>query len=703
MAPSKKEKNLDNFQAAAVSLKLFSRAELNDDKNRSLIEKLYVDPLPNEQVFKTLLANTTTIIVGRKGSGKSTVFQRVQHEVRKNKSNAISAYMDIRNVYEASQIDPVAATKIAALDSAMGPEQIQQFLLHKRFLKTLLTDIRNELKAQVEQNFLSRLRETVMGTSAEVFAGLDRIISKLDDPDYENIDGIVSLTRKQSATGKVSSKVGATAKVSANLVSAGAELGSTIEQQYSADAGAEEAHVQLLMRVIGVTDLISQLQQVLAAIGIKNLYIFLDDFSELPPDSMKILVDAIISPLSRWSDFIKFKIAAYPGRVYLGSLDTTKIEEIHLDIHGLYASAGVTKMEEKAIDFVQRLVEKRISHFCRSSPDTYFATKNPDFWRVLFYASMANPRILGHLMLYAHESNLIYDQMIGVKAIQEAAQKYYEDKVAPFFSTGKYKMVFEERSSIFSLKELLEKLVARARGLRQEGSRDGGSARPFASHFYVSTEFEDLLQTLELSFFLTKYFEQSDRTGARVAIYALNYGLCTKYQISFGRPTERREDRLYFVGRQFDYNSIVRSYMLQNQEVKCDNCPAEFELTMLPALKMLLMKCPTCGSGTCKVVNLSRKYGDVLESIGPELLLPDQELGILQTLYHENRTMVASEIASELDCSGQLVGRRAKHLSERSLVQRAAGNPVYRYGLTQQARDAYFDDAQSADLQLDEE
>lgn len=36
-------KRLDAFHKLAVSLKLFSRAELNDDKNRSLIEKLYVE------------------------------------------------------------------------------------------------------------------------------------------------------------------------------------------------------------------------------------------------------------------------------------------------------------------------------------------------------------------------------------------------------------------------------------------------------------------------------------------------------------------------------------------------------------------------------------------------------------------------------------------------------------------------------------
>ena len=69
---------------------------------------------------------------------------------------------------------------------------------------------------------------------------------------------------------------------------------------------------------------------------------------------------------------------------------------------------------------------------------------------------------------------------------------------------------------------------------------------------------------------------------------------------------------------------------------------------MLPALKMLQMKCTICGRGTCKVVNLSRKYGDMIEAISPDLLLPETELGIMQILYNEKETLVASQIASEL-------------------------------------------------------
>lgn len=696
------QRQLDNFHKAAISLKLFSRAEINDDKNRSLIEKLYVDPLPNDQVFKTLLADNTCLIVGRKGSGKSTVFQRVQHEVRKNKFNVISAYMDIRNVFEAAQIDPLMEKKIEGIEAALTSDQVQRFLLYKRFFKTLITDIRDELKAQVDQNFLTRLQNRMTGTSAEVFAGLDRIIERLSNAEYEDIQGFVSKEHTDNRRTKNDKKGSASVKVKAEVTGLGIAGDGKFEAKTSNESKEEDTYTKVLMRVIGINDVLEELRRILSAIGIKSLFLFLDDFSELPEDAMHLLVDALISPLSRWSDFVKFKIAAYPGRFYLGSLDVTKIEVINLDLYGLYGGGGVTKMEEKATDFVKRVVDKRIQHFCKAEIDLYFNERSVDLWKTLFYASMANPRIIGHLMLYSYEAHLLFGKKIGARAIQEASQKYFEEKVTPFFGTGKYNTVYEERSSIFSLKELLEMIVAKARYIRQEGSRSSDTTKQaaYSSHFYVSDSYDEILYSLELAFFVTKYFEQSDRAGKRVSIYALNHGLCIKYQIGFGRPTDAREDRLYFVERRFDYNGLLRTYIVENQEIKCDSCGSEFDLETLPALKRFRMRCPECNIGSCKVVNLSKKYEDVIAAIQPELLLPETELGIMQTLFSEQKTMVAAEIARELDCSGQLVGRRGKNLYERSLVTRRHVGTVYRYELTDQAKAAYFSDPDAHELEF---
>jgi len=214
------------------------------------------------------------------------------------------------------------------------------------------------------------------------------------------------------------------------------------------------------------------------------------------------------------------------------------------------------------------------------------------------------------------------------------------------------------------------------------------------------------LITLELNFFLTKYYEMSDRDGRKVEIYALNYGLCQKFAIAFGRPMEKREHRLYFVERVFDCTPLLRQFMQHNQEIRCSTCGTTYELERLEALKLFGMQCPNCKVGTCTITNLSRKYESLLNTVAPELLLPLTELGILQTLETEKRAMYAGEIAAELDKSYQLVGRRGKTLAERGLVKRDANEQGRRtFEITPLAANSYFnpDSDDALDIRHDPE
>src|SRR4051794_16110073 len=82
------------------------------------------------------------------------------------------------------------------------------------------------------------------------------------------------------------------------------------------------------------------------------------------------------------------------------------------------------------------------------------------------------------------------------------------------------------------------------------------------------------------------------------------------------------------------------------------------------------MLCPRCKSGQCIVTNLSKKYAPVLEQVNRNLLLPSTEISILHTLHSEKGSMYANEVAGELDCSYQLVGKRGRNLVERGLAKR---------------------------------
>ncbi|UPJ96399.1 hypothetical protein [Bradyrhizobium sp. 172] len=696
------------FADAAQSLKLYRRAELStDESDKPLIEELYVDPLPSDGVFNAMMRPNTTFLIGRKGTGKSTIFQRSQHEIRKQ-SHSVSAYLDIKTIYESSEVDPALLQKAEASQGALPAEGIRRIFLYEEFVKTVLVEIRSELKKQIEKSFLSRLKERLLSSSDEVFEALDDLIESSRASLFNDVTGIKIVGKKEENKSEASSNAKASATISADgtgipkvAADGSVAAASSLSTQHANDFS------QILLRSFNIKTIINELGEILQGFGIKRLYIFIDDFSELPEDAMSIFVDSILAPLNNWSqELIKFKIAAYPGRVYYGQIDKTKIDEAYLDPFKLYGSNDVSNMEEKAIDFTSRLIDTRLSHFCKAGLSDFVEANPEEVVKLLFFATMGNPRNLGHILSNLYESHIVYGKFIGARAVRDAARKYYEEKIEPFFGIQKFRHErFDERLSIYSLKELLELLVSRARELRryrESSLMQKISGRPPTSHFHVVSELESVLSTLELNFFLTKYFEMKDRDGRKVSVFALNFGLCEKHSIEFGRPVGLREFRLYFVERFFDSSHIIRSYLQANQEIKCDDCEAIFGLDKLESLKLYRMRCPECGAGTCKVTNLSKKYEAILRDVNPELLLPTTELGILETLYGERRDLMAAEIAEDLDCSYQLVGKRGKIMEQKGLVDRLMEQKRRKFRLTEQAMKEYFDGNESRRLDVGE-
>lgn len=694
-------KQVSKFAEAAQSLKLYRRAELvSEGNNQSLIEQLYVDPLPNNAILNGMLRPNTTFITGRKGTGKSTVFQRAQHDIRRRR-DSVSAYVDIKTVYESAEVDGTLLNKISSTSVTMSADEIQRLLLYKSFIQAVFRDVKKEIRKQLESNISSQIWEGITGRRQEVLESIDEIIDSAFEGDFVDVTSFVSDGVREQKSDKIASsdEVGVDAKV--GLSKGVPDISGTVHAKSTfgseTTSASEHSFARVLMRTFDLNGVMEQLETVLHSIGIRHLYIFVDDFSELPSEAMTVLVDTILAPLNNWSnELIKFKIAAYPGRIYYGKLDKTKLDEFHLDLFKLYGSSDVATMEERAVDFTKRLVEHRVKHYCKCDPLIFFESNN-ELFKQLFYATSGNPRNIGHILSYLHESHISYDRVIGMRAITEASIRYFEEKIEPFFGVQKFRHeTFTEKASTYSLKELLESIIDRARELRTyKGNailRDV-PGRPPTSHFYVVSELESLLSTLELNFFVTKYFEMKDKDGRSVSLFALNYGLCGKHQISFGRPEGKREYRYYYAERVFDDTSILRKFLQVNQEIRCSSssCDSAFGIEMLPSIQLFDMMCPTCKSGTCEVTNLSRKYEAVLGKIKPELLLPETELGILETLFVENG-IGASEIAGELDCSYQLVGKRGKIMEDRGLVSRKMVNSRRRFSLTSQAVRDYFDE-----------
>jgi energy-coupling factor transporter ATP-binding protein EcfA2 len=305
------EEQLEGFRAAAQSLKLYRRAELEDELHqKSLIKDLYVDPLPAEHIFQTVLKSNTTFLIGRKGTGKSTIFQRVQYELR-HMSGYSSAYVDIKTVFEASSTDPVLIQQLGA--DVLAPEQIRKLQLYRAFIKAVITEIKEEIKKKLKESTWERVKEAFTSSSDELFESLDDLLEKADEAEFASVLGIRREALSNSAEEKSASE--ATSQVSAtvsNLPSASGSVGA--RESSEARVGSEVRYGDVLMRVFNIKEVLLRLKAVLNSVDIKHLYVFIDDFSELPEDAMAVVVDTLLAPLNNWSEeLIKFKVAAYPA------------------------------------------------------------------------------------------------------------------------------------------------------------------------------------------------------------------------------------------------------------------------------------------------------------------------------------------------------------------------------------------------------
>lgn len=213
------------------------------------------------------------------------------------------------------------------------------------------------------------------------------------------------------------------------------------------------------------------------------------------------------------------------------------------------------------------------------------------------------------------------------------------------------------------------------------------TSKPFTSHFYIEKGLENLLSTLELNFFLTKYNEQKDQDAKLMTFYYLNYGLCHKEDIYFGKG----KDRKYSIQRRFNYSDIIKHYVQTAKEIKCKECGKVYPFEMLNSLMLFNMLCPTCKKGNCTIEHVKV----VIPAVDKEIELPESDFKILHSLKIDE-PQFASLLAQELDCFWQTVRSRVSILVGKDLIERKKETREERYGertyyyLTEKAKNTYF-------------
>jgi predicted transcriptional regulator len=685
--------DINRYLKFAESLKLVRNEFLEDEKSVNIIDEIYTDLLPQNGVINKVNLPRTTILVGRKGTGKSTIFQKSMKGIDGDKK-IITLYIDVKTLYENST--PTISTSSQTI---VPPEELIKYFIYKSFINQIIIETKNKLQYKLDRSFI----RTVLGLDEEKYLEIEEELKNIQesiDEVFKKID--VSLLTNIGRTIEDSSED----KCKCDL-----ELSKTPKITLGGEGNAKKSIKQEFNNTfITYLDikkcLIENLLRIRTVLNLKYLYIYLDDYSEIDEEAQKLFMDWFIAPLNNLADnFIKFKIATYPKRFYYGKLDSQKFDEISLDFfEAFYTYKNISKMEELALDYTKRLINNRVKVFLGNEGlSSYFDIKDVELYELLFDLSMNIPRKMGYILSYCYESNLIHGNKITKAALGNAAVRYYDEVIKKYFESNPYILrPFTDRVSIENQKDLINKIVKQQ--VSNKLSIAKSSAKLFkvegqpASHFVVSNELNQLLDNLELNGYISTYNKINDKNNIPSTLFSIDYGLCRKNNINYGRPKDT-EFRKYYNDTRFNFNNLVRNHFNETQILKCEK-GHEFAFELLEQFKKFSnMNCPTClGEQVFSKVSIVVSNKELIERImevekTTTVLSDVNEYNLLDCLKRAYpKSMSSTDIAVEIDCSWQFVNKRADKLIEKALIEidDSKSNKKRYYRITRKARDLIF-------------
>lgn len=471
---------------------------------------------------------------------------------------------------------------------------------------------------------------------------------------------------------------------------AGGDVSLVVGRMNAEENRISSEYIDIYLRIFDIKHVISEVKNILGQMSIHKLIVLLDDVSEIDSEALRMFIDTIVAPLNNWSEeFIKFKIAFYPSRVHYGNIDPGKIDVINLDFYNLYSQFDANKMEENAVNFTKRLLNNHFMYFSGNIEKYFDDRLNMNDAYVLFFRTSMNvPRIIGYLLSYLYQSVIIYGKGITKNDIESAAEKYYDEKINAFFNSSTYCLLsLDEKRDIEQLKKIRDAIVNKAKDVKSQINRGELNGKvyikgsPYSSHFHIIQASDKYLESLELNHFITKYEEKVNRDGKNTNVYCLNYGLCKKYNILWGKP-KGRDYRTYFTERSFNYTNLVLEQIKEIKTIRCTNseCGKIFMEEDLDGLKFNKFRCPECLSNVEIKTTIDENVMADLKPIESLPLLSRIEVEILIEMNSKKGFMLAKDIAEEVDANSHRIARICKKLDEdKGLIERKKDGTLYKY------------------------
>lgn len=612
------------------------KTEYKNNEDIKELNEFYIDKF---KYLMNILSNKNNFIVGRRGTGKTTLLYRAyleciysfstNREIKYfTKNNNLGIYIDLN--------------KITAFNDDSEDNFERDFLL----------DLVNELKEQVNFFWKGNLKTFVFNEKDAINRIFEEIKELIINGELINID----------------SK--SIEKIKKDNIKAGINTSTTdLQLNVSSEDENSVRDITLLKQVdMNVNTFYKKLLDIKEKAKINNIFIFLDEYSSLNP-TKQLKLAKLLKKLFDSGINIYYKIGVISDNYTFGELrEDRDIHKISLDLDTIISNSGSI---EKGLNylsiFIEELISQRIKYFIKDeSIENIFEKRDLQvILEELTKASMGVSRTLGRILskalnraLNANSQNI---KLSHVKeAIRENAKEYNEYFIG----------MIKKAALPSEYQNLLNDIIERAKK-EQTTNKDKQ-----ASFFTWLPSKEFYLSKFEEHYLLHKIQHNHRLKDQKidVDVYAIDYGLCLENKLNYySSSKEKRQDRDYIQTR-FFYDAIAikyDSFFIKEDTFKCGKCSqgqvfSKSDLTLKSGI--VLSNCPIHPEQVLTRIpaqnNNIHVYTEEEEKI----------IGLLSTISKE-KAIVAKQIQSEVGVNPYKIAWFVKRIEkDLGILKRIKGN-----------------------------
>lgn len=630
---------------------------LNDTEKLSLLSQYYIDYFG---VLPDVLSDTDQLIVGRRGTGKTTLLYRALVGCFQSwtkdykpaggaKARTLGIYIDLS---KCQYIEDVEAGDFEAFEHAFVSEVcdcIGEQLI--RFWPAL---------AEEPGVFVRLFKAAEVKRITEVRQILDRIGKTL----REGMPRVTDRSSPVSAKDTSTATRGRSAEVNGTTKNTSASVGAKASETAQDTNSFEQSYVTQTTYRLTIADVLQLLDELRLKADLSATYLFIDEFSALSSDLQRRF-STLLKKLLGTHAGVFIKLCAITDKYTLGSsiILQRDLFELSLDLDAFVERAGTLNDALEGLrDFSRQIIESRFSAYGCPNPDQVFDDLE-DAYTVLSRSSMGVPRTLGIVLKQAYSRSRQGDRQRPIRKTDISygvryASSAYLNQLLGASRDGVAVPAFYS--------DMWSALLSRAQNERRKSPDND------ASHFMVLEKNDRMLSILNM-FFLVHLVTKGRTTKkdkSTRSLYCFDYGICEENNLGFST------DKNVIRQQRFAYDEVLEKFdryfgITAEETFRCPTCNTVYGEAELKVSGIRLTFCPR---DKTDLVSLS--------SDASKAQYTEEETKIIGTIRSASRDdeIFARRIADDVGCYVQKVAKfgeklekiglatRERHLGENKLV-----------------------------------